>query len=289
MIVKPNIKILIAGLTIIILANVVALGGIAYNRTGEPDALVTLTERELIIAYQYGLQRESTGLSLGINCRVETLQNDYAYGNSNCWGNPLWFGKEKLIELGFEFAAYEDNKNHSYYERVLPRDVYLVLEFDGEIYQKVLQQKEKQLTDELALKISNPDNPEFEDRVKRAGENLQAEQNYNSRLFAIDVGWDKNALRIAYPDTGRYIIMRASVRPTWHFNENQWVWTGRISDLLIESINVPLEHRVVLKPMEQAGSRRNGNVVGPRYQVRVAFGKRAEPWVVGVERLNLND
>ncbi len=286
---KRNIKILLAGLAIIILTNVVALGGVAYNRSGEPDALVDLTERELDIAYQYGLERDSTGLSLSINCRIETIQNDYAYGNSNCWGAPLWLDKDKLIELGFEFKPYEQNKSYRYDEGVLPRDVYLVLEFDGETHRRVLQRSEEHLAEEQALKINNPDKSEFEERVKRASEILQAEQNYSSRLFAIDAGLNKTALRSTYPDGSRYIIIKASVKPAWHFDNNQRIWTGRISDLLVDRINIPLEHRSVLKPIEKAGSRRKRNTDGPRFQLRVAFGKRAEPWVVGVERLGKAD
>jgi len=79
--------------------------------------------------------------------------------------------------------------------------------------------------------------------------------------------------------------MKASVKPAWHFDNNRRIWSGRISDLLVERINLPLEHRAVLKPIEKAGSRRNRNTDGPRFQVQVAFGKRLEPWVVGVERL----
>lgn len=279
---KRNVKILIAGLAIIIVTNVVALGGVAYNRSGEPDALVALTERELNIAYRYGLERENTGLRLTINCRVETRQDDYAYANSNCWGNPIWLDQQKLLELGFELETYDKNKNYRYYDRVLPRDVYLVLEFDGATYQRVLKRKEKKLSDEQALKINNPDNLEFEERVKKAEENLAAEQTYNSRLFAIDAGLDKAALRNAYAETGRYILVKASVKPSWNYDNDERRWTGRISDLLIESIYVPLEHQAVLKPIEKAISRYDRKIEGPRYQVQVAFGQRAEPWVVRV-------
>jgi len=283
---KKNSKVLIAGLAIILLTNVVALGGVAYNRSGEPDALVQLTERELHITYQYGLERDSTGLSLKINCRVETTQPDYGYGNSNCWADPIWLDKAKLIELGFEFKPYDKNKSYRHYERVLPRDVYLVLEYDGEVHQRVLQRAEQHLADEQALKINNPENPEFEERVKRATEMQQAEQNYNSRLFAIDAGVDKEALRNTYPEKDRYIFVKASIKPAWRFNNNQRIWTGRISDMLIEQINVPLEYRAVFRPIEKKGSRRNRDTDGPRYAVEVAFGKRAEPWIVGVEAID---
>ena len=161
--------------------------------------------------------------------------------------------------------------------------MYLVLEFDGATYQRILEKKEKNLSDEQALKINNPDNPEFEERLKKAEENLTAEQTYNSRLFAIDAGLDKVELRNAYADTSRYILVRASVKPAWHYDDTQRKWTGRISDLLIESIYVPLEHQTLLKPIEKAVSRGNRKTQGPGYQVQVAFGKRSEPWVVGVE------
>ena len=48
-------KIFIAGLAIIIVTNIVALAGVAYNRSGEPDAVVELTERELGLPYRYGM------------------------------------------------------------------------------------------------------------------------------------------------------------------------------------------------------------------------------------------
>ena len=281
-----NLKILIAGLLIIVVSNVVALGGVAYNRSGEAEALVELTERELNIAYRYGLERDNTGLRLSINCRLETLENDYGYGNRNCWGEPLWLNHEKLIELGFEFEAHDKDRSYRAYQRVLPKDAYLVLEYDGPSHQRVLQAKEQKLLEEQTLQGNNPEKPEFEERVKQAEKNLLTEQNFNSRLFAVGAGLNAVELRKSYPDTGHYILMKASVRPSWHFKDQRWTWSGRISDLLIESINVPLEHRTVLFPIEKAGSRRNPESDGPRYQVKVAFGKRLEPWVVGVEKLD---
>ncbi len=50
---KSNTKILIAGLGIIIATNVIALAGVAYNRPGQPEATIELTERELAMPYRY--------------------------------------------------------------------------------------------------------------------------------------------------------------------------------------------------------------------------------------------
>lgn len=283
---KLNVKILIAGLAIIIGTNVVALIGVAYNRSGEPDAIVELTERELGMPYRYRMNKENTGLGLRINCRIEESEQNYSYGNFNCWGNPAWLNKEKLIELGFTFKPRKEKGEGFFpYDKTLPRKVYLVLEYNGAAYQRALASKEKALSEQQALLANNPDKAEFEKRVKNAQDKLDSEQHYNSRLFAIDAGQDKTVLRSTYPDTSRYILMQASIKPVWNSTKNENEWIGTITDLLIDTINIPLEHRAVFEPLEDANLRRDPNKQTPRYKVRVAFGKRAEPWVVAVDKL----
>ena len=284
---KFNIKILGAGLAIILLTNVVALGGVAYNRSGEPDAVVELTERELYKAYRSGIERENTGLRLSISCRIETTENGFSAGNSNCSGSPRWLDKEKLIELGFEFKPYDKSNSQQYYFRVLPKDVYLVLEYDDDTHQRAIISKEKILAKATELKSNNPGNNEFEERVKQAEEQLTAEQHYDSRLFAIDAGLDRTALRKTYPERNRYLIMQASIRPQWRTLKNEHIWSGQITDLFIESINVPLAYRNALPALDK-GLGRNRKSEGPRFKIRVAFGKRAEPWVTGVELIVKN-
>jgi len=79
--------------------------------------------------------------------------------------------------------------------------------------------------------------------------------------------------------------MLALIRPAWSRIENEKEWKGRITDLLIDSINIPLEHRALFDLLEDAQRSRNRNEQAPRYKVRVAFGKRTEPWVITVEEL----
>lgn len=279
---KLNIKILITGLAIIILTNVVALGGVAYNRSGDPDAVVELTERELYKAYQSGIEKENTGLRLSISCRIETTENEFSHGNRNCSGSPRWLDKEKLIQLGFEYKSYDKNKKHQYSNKVLPKEAYLVLEYDGDTHDRALASKDKILASERKLQSNNPENKEFEERASQAQEQLIAEQQYNSRLFAIDAGLDRAALRKAYPEKNRYLMMKASIRPEWKTRINGHIWSGRITELFIGIINVPLEYRNAISSLEQ-GLRRNRKSEGPRFKVTVAFGKRSEPWVTGVE------
>ena len=76
--------------------------------------------------------------------------------------------------------------------------------------------------------------------------------------------------------------MKALIRPTWSRFGDGEEWKGTITDLLVGTINVPLEYRAIFEPLEEIQLRRNRNRLVPRYKVRLAFGKRAEPWVIEV-------
>jgi hypothetical protein len=282
---KLDFKILIAGLVIIVVTNVIALAGVAYNRAGEPDAVVELTERELGMPYRYRMNKENTGLGLRINCRVEAAQY-YNYGNRNCRGYPVWLDKAKLIELGFKLQPRaEKSTGRQAFEKELPRKVYLVLEYNGAAHQRAVTSAEIELGEQRALLINNPGQEEFEKRVEEAQKKLDGEQFYNSRLFAIDAGLDRTRLRNSYPDTSQYILMQALIRPSRNFVDEGWIWKGSITDLLIDTINIPLEHRALFEPLEDVQLDRNQSRHKPRFTVRVAFGKRAEPWVIAVEKM----
>ena len=279
---KYNTKVLIAGLAIILVTNVVALGGVAYNRAGEPEALVELTERELGMPYRYRRNKENTGLGLRINCRIEDTQR-YFYGNNNCSGSPAWLDQAKLSELGFKLQPQREiGSGRQAFEKELPRRVYLVLEYNGAAHQRAVVSLEKELKAQQALLANNPKKEEFEERVEEAQKRFYNEQFYNSRLFAIDAGLDRLNLRNTYPDTSKYLLMKALIRPAWRRYGEEEGWKGTITDLLVGTINVPLEHRAIFDPLEDTQLRRNQNRLAPRYKVRIAFGKRAEPWVIEV-------
>ena len=273
---------LIAGLGIIIVTNAIALAGVAYNRSGEPDAVLELSERELRMPHYYRMNKENTGLGLRISCRVDDGQS-HGYASSNCNGRPVWLDQEKLIELGFDLkernediAGLLDDNND------LPRKVYLVLEYNGAAYRKALADAAQNLHEQQALLANNPGKEEFEKRAEKAQQRLDNEQHRNSRLFAIDAGHDKARLRAAWPDSNRYIVMQALIRTFRNNTRKQKQWKGRITGLLINTINIPLEHRAPFETLEKEARRHRRNKQTPRYKVRVAFGQRAEPWVVSV-------
>lgn len=277
---KQHIKILIAGLAIIIVTNVVALGGVAYNRSGEPDAVVELTERELSIPYNFFWDHENTGLSLELDCR-------------DCRGNPDWFDRDKLIELSFEPSAYpEDDEVYSWQDADdLSRGAYLALEFDGKTHQREVATAQKYLVEKQAQLADKPDDEELKAGVEYAESELYNEKNRYSRLHAIDAGIDRVALREAYPGGGKYIIVQAQIAQDWNYDENEKkIWVGRIEGMLIESINVSLEHRAVFDGLEKPDSYyEDVDNWLPGYKASVAFGKRLEPWIIAVESLASGD
>ena len=160
--------------------------------------------------------------------------------------------------------------------------MYLVIEYDGDTHQRAIVSKQEILTKEEELKNNNPGNKEFEERLEQAQQQLTAEQQKDSRLFVIDAGLDRETLRKTYAQKNRYLFMKASIRPEWRTLKEEHIWSGKITGLFIESINVPLAYRNALPAIEK-GLDRNRESEGPRFKIRVAFGKRTEPWVTGVE------
>jgi hypothetical protein len=81
--------------------------------------------------------------------------------------------------------------------------------------------------------------------------------------------------------------MQALIKPIWRRSdeEQEGKWEGWITGLLVGTINIPLEHRAVFEPLEDAQHGRNRNEQPPRYEVSLALGKRTEPWVIAVGAL----
>lgn len=254
----------IAGLGIILLTNALALAGVAYNRAGEPDARVTLSERELKLPYNWGGERENSGLALRL---------DWRYNPSRYLPAP-WLDQAKLAALGFPVESATgsvDNRrrlNHS-----LPKEVFLVLEYNGPAYQAALARQQAITQQQQALADRNPDDEKLEKAARESQKHLQREQHKASRLFVIDAGLDAQALRQRYPDTARNLVLRGTVRARVNQqDDDQWVVQGFVNGVAVTRVNIPLEYRSVFERDRD-----------PDYEVILAVGQRLEPWVVGVK------
>jgi Domain of unknown function (DUF4824) len=255
---------LVAGVALIALTNAVALAGVAWNRRGEPEAVLRLTERELKGAAEYGFQKENSGLALRLAWRLPWVprpnQSDYLdFGYSANGGEAPWLGKDRLAELGFDVSPPRKSRRD---DRQLPKEVLLVLEYDGPAWQAALERAEQRVNRTRSAAEASPGNQQLAAQADNAAKQLVEERQSYSRVFVIDSGRDLAALRARYPDRARYAIAhgRISIRFTSAGP------SGYVNELSIPAINVPLEYRGTVDRQK-------------RYEVGLAFGRRLEPWL----------
>jgi hypothetical protein len=98
---------------LVIVVNITLLAGVWHNRSGPPDALVTLTERELTLV---GAREDDSSIALRIAFRRPGFEEEES-----------WFDRAKLEELGFD---YPDDEAPRDIHRI--RSVFLVLELEEE-------------------------------------------------------------------------------------------------------------------------------------------------------------
>ena len=287
---------LISALALVILTNVIVLAGVAYNRSGEPDATVTLTERELHWKNNRNwTDREDTGLYLFLKW------NPPAYNNydGTRWEDP-WFDQPKLTELGFDTSyRLDDPKASRYYNRQLPRQAYVVLEFDGNSYQNWLKDQKKRIKEkrkELANEKDSKKIKNLENTIRYIEQSMISQ----SHLFAIDAGQDPQLLRKQYTDQSKYIITPAVFRISMQYSyskkgqpktSSKRYLSGHIKEVLISEIHVNSDYRSFFT----SGIKTHTNTylpdnkplskLEPRYQVTLNYGKRYEPWIADVKKL----
>ena len=97
---------LIAGVGLIVVVNAIVLGGVAYNRSSEPESALRLSERELAAPMRGYGNKENSGIALALNWRVlpaethDAKKNAWAYAYNG--GSPDWLNPTKMLALGFE-------------------------------------------------------------------------------------------------------------------------------------------------------------------------------------------
>ncbi len=271
---------LAAGLALIVLTNAIALGGVAYNRSGEPDSVLKLTQRELREPHEFELVPEEGGLQLSVSWRALSADPDLAYW-AEFQGVTEWMDEAKLAALGFDVSPPSATPEAEWrYDRQLPREALVVLELDGPAYKIALERARQRAAKEMAKGMktgkTGPGTP-----AREAADFLKNEETSNSRLFAVDMGRDAQALRAKYPERTRYAIVRGTVRTSYQTSRGKEArWTGYIEVIQNDQINVPLEFRKAIDPARISGRPVPAVQGAVPFEVTVAFGKRFEPWIV---------
>ncbi|MBI3899497.1 MAG: DUF4824 family protein [Gammaproteobacteria bacterium] len=271
---------LIVGLALLVVTNAVALIGVAYNRLGEPESQLRLTERELALPYSYWYNRENSGLGLTLTWRAVDPDDAGALYYSAA---PKWLDKAKLATLGFDVSSAERTlSGERHYRKLLSKNVWVVLELDGPAYRRVVEHAKQKAQKDAALAAANPRNDEFKQRARASQESLVREQRDASRLIAIDAGLDVAALRERYPNRAQNAIVSGRVTPSFAKTDDRAYVVAYLA-LNLDAVHVPLAHRRLFDALRSVDIPNQG---GPRYEVTAAFGQRLEPWIVSVAPLN---
>lgn len=242
------------GLGLIVLSNAVALGGVWYNRSGEAQAHLLLSERELSLVPDALLRGHENS-----NPRLRLLWRR----PGDAWQLP-WLDEAKLRELGF---APELPGRRS------ARPLWLVLELDGPSYRQRLEGRRQALAAAEAALLARPGSEELlrqRDERRRA---LRQEEREASRLLLVDAGTDAEVLRRTWPDRRRQVLLPGRLTP--HLNAAGPGYGASI-ELDNDRLSVPRQWREVFRDWKGYREER------PAVRVEVAFGRRHEPWVVDV-------
>lgn len=265
-------KLFILGFIIIAVTNLFVLTGVAFNKKGPKEALITLTEREL--KHPYRTNRENSGLTLNISWQSLGTQTYNIYG----WNDPLWLNGKKLKELGFDV-------NMDRHKRMPSKEVFVVLEYDGDSYRKALKNNELNLKKMQYVYDLNKKDREAKRKLESATKYLKRQQLSLSRLFAIDAGVDPEKLRKIYNNRAQFIITRAQIKPVFNTARGEKEVTGHVQKLSIGNIHVPLKHCKTLKDMLADTTSKGNYITPPRYAVTLAYGSRFEPWIISIQNL----
>lgn len=281
---RREVKILLAGVALILATNLYALIGVWYNRSGEPDSVIELSERELRLMSGYRSRRENSGISV----RLEQLNTSYGLLSENYGSkNPYpWLTRAKLAELGFDMSVPTDAPGaHEHYRRFLAKEVYIVMEYDGPAFQSILTDNEKVLQEKqdamAVLEQADQSDKNLAQELERAEKTLQSLRSRMSRLVTIDAGLDAGMLRKRYPDRERYLITSAELKPygLWGKNARPGAW---IRPLSVKEIHIPRQFHEQL----QSWTKDNpymGSSMEPRYRIKLGVGRRYEAWVMDVK------
>lgn len=263
---------LLGGAGLILLVNAVALGGVAWNRSGNPDSLPRLSQRELV--HNSSWHQENSGLSVRLNWRFPS-EAEGAGPRSLAWEPRI--DAKQMAALGFRMPAQVDDNSARQFDRQQSRTALLVLELDGPLYQRELQLARKHLDEANQAAAAAPGNQKLAYELKDSQNALKSEEKYASRLLLKDVGLDQKALRQRYPDRQRYLIVQGRVRPISLFHEHIWTLGGTASALGVDSINVPYRWRQALE--EDSWQEDEDRERMQRFTAEVVFGQRLEPWI----------
>jgi hypothetical protein len=270
----------IAAAALLLAVNGWVLLGVARNRFGEPDATLTLSERELQVGRSTG--RENSGVELVLQV------NQWQPGKpiESRYEQAAWLPPQRLAELGFDLAlptSLEEARRLA--RRQLARRGWAVVQLGGGPWERWAVAVQDEIAD-LDRKIAAGAQEPWKKEQRRQ---LEHELQTGTRLFMVDAASDADALRAIYPDRAAFLILPAEVHlDVWVEKDSSACVpprcrpVGRVS-LLTGSLQVP-RHLQPLLPPEPPPSRvaRDDDLHRPRFSAVVRSGARREAWLESI-------
>ena len=261
---------LIAGSLLLLAANLAALGGVAWNRSGEAESKLVLSQRELQRNWSYGFwSEENSGVELRLELRSPSSEppSDLA---PRC--------RPSRCAPSVSASRTRSTKSVRRYRRQQEKQVLLVLELDGPAYRREVRLAEERLAEASARSKALPKDEMLSSQMEAARHQLKHEQGEASRLFIVDAGLDLAALRQRYPERQRYAIVKGRVRPWSAVDEGRTLVGGYISRTDLAAINVPRQWHAVFAKVDGQNYR-----LAP-LELHLSFGQRLEPWITNAVR-----
>ncbi len=261
---------------LILLSNAAVLLGVQANASGKPTSVPLLSERELSLPYGTS-SRDNSGLSLRINWH--TLSRDANSTNRYYdYRSPAWLDADKLESLGFDLQARLKSR-----KKPVSKELFIVLEFEGNAYQEALRRAQYAYDNaEAHYQLRTQNNMLAQNNYQSTKDRLEQLRTIESRLYAIDAGNDPKQLREHYSDRAKFIIVKGVIRPDYGYIHTKEKLFGHISRLSINRVHVPLKYRKLFDAISEQNKLQRGERVPPRYELKLAYGSRYEPYIDSV-------
>lgn len=275
---------------LIVVTDLALLAAAGWNRRGEPEAELALTERELAMP----AARQDEGSAIELSLRM-THEPPGVVDRTARWKHyelPRvdydWLDRAKLRELGVRVDLdAADPHAVEHYSRTVARPVWVVLEQDGPAWRAWIAGREEEVG-----RLSEPK------ALADAEAVLAFDRTMRSRLFPVDAGTDPELLRRRYPDRHRHAVIAALLRATVVRPEDAEPFlSGHLMGAIVRQVHVPrdlgrqLEAFLPTETWDEIETRERMEAQSgwpaatpPRYDATLALGRRHEPWLVSVAR-----
>jgi hypothetical protein len=257
---------LILAIAVVLISNIFILIGVAANRSGTPFETTQLTERELTLQSQ---PQDNSAISLYLNWRQPTI-GQAPPGRVR----DVHFDGTQLKELGFDCTFPRGSASAE--KQLLPREVFVALEYDGEAWIRWLKLQEES--------ASSKPQPPSTALYSGSPADVERQRRGASRLFIVDAARNAAGLRSRYPDQNKHLIVRAIVAAQLDVERDPITkavksskWRGYVSEIIPSEIHVPLPFAKLLSGL---GPRAEAE---PRYSITLRYGRKLEPWITDVK------